>query len=203
MSPGDTLIVSFGKNSVLILFSSFVRLSLISYWLQLLTLIMHSTSEFNYAFKAAKAHYVNKLSNSLIHPSDVLKTCCSLSFLLPIRHIYYLCPSVNNLYHSRENTLCEIQVFTFNNELSLGSIWEISILRSDFFNAGHHDFNWSSFQPPADSSAYQHCLTRSRSCLMIGNIALPHVGIPLGPPWLVPFFDKITSPSKNKLAGFL
>ena len=81
--------------------------------------------------------------------------------------------------------------------------WEISILRSDFFNAGHHDFNWSSFQPPADSSAYQHCLTRSRSCLMIGNIALPHVGIPSGPPWLVPFFDKITSPSKNKFAGFL
>ena len=181
MSPGDTLIVSFGKSCVLILFSSFVRISLISYWLQLLTLIMHSALKYNYAFKAAKAHYVDKLSNSLIRPSDVLKTCCSMSFLLPIRHLHYLCPSVNILYHRRENTLCEIQVFTFNNELSLGSNWEIPIPRSEFFNAAHHDFNWSSFQPPAESSAYQSFLNRSRSCLMIGNIALPYVGIPSGP----------------------
>ena len=103
MSPGDTLIVSFGKNCVLILFSSFVRISLISYWLQLLTLIMHSASKFNYAFKAAKAHYVDKLSNSLIRPSDVLKTCCSWVFCCQ-SGISTICVPLLTFYTTAEKT---------------------------------------------------------------------------------------------------
>ena len=81
------------------------------------------------ALQRCKVNSLTHLSIHLTFWENVLQwfVCCHLGILK-------ICVSLLKLfYHFRKNTVCKVQVFTFNKKVSLASIREIFILRSEFF----------------------------------------------------------------------